>query len=165
MWRRVNDCDSAFATKLRGTPAVGMPFAIHASSDRETQQVSFNLDISHWTLQRGAEEQALSLQLAAFQQQVQRLGAGLDARDIAAHAIERTAVRGVQYDDLAWHHVALLPVFNAGEVVELCPVLIDFDRVTVGVSPAAARQTMLQKLNEMKNECVWDGASGGAGAQ
>ena len=139
MWRRVNDCDSAFATKLRGTPAVGMPFAIHASSDRETQQVSFNLDISHWTLQRGA--------------------------DIAAHAIERTAVRGVQYDDLAWHHVALLPVFNAGEVVELCPVLIDFDRVTVGVSPAAARQTMLQKLNEMKNECVWDGASGGAGAQ
>ena len=50
----------------------------------------------------------------------------------------------VQHDDLAWRHIALLPVFNAGEVVKLRPVLIDFDRVTVGVAPAAARQAMLQ---------------------
>ena len=70
VWRRVNDCDSAFVTKLCGTPVVGMPFAIHASTDKETQRVSFNLDISHWALQRGAEAQALSPQLAAFQQQV-----------------------------------------------------------------------------------------------
>ena len=156
VWRRVNGCPNAFVTKLRDVPAVGMPFAIHASTDRETCRVSFDLDISHWTLQNGAEAQTLPSQLAAFQEQVQRLGAGLDARTVAARAIERTAAQGVKHDDLAWRHIALLPVFAAGDVVELRPVLIDFGNVTLGVEPTVAEQVVKEKLRLMTEECVWE---------
>jgi hypothetical protein len=121
--------------------------------------VWFDFDISHWVTQEGVVAQALPPRLSIFQEQIQVLGAALDPRTVAELAIHRTAAKRVQHDDLAWRHVALLPVLapdSSHKVVELRPVLIDFGRVTTDVKVAVATAVMMDKLNEMMEECAWD---------
>lgn len=155
MWNSVNECNDAFSTVLRTVPAICTPFVIHASKSGADRRVGFDLDISHWIVQHGALPQSLPPMLAEFQDQVRRLGADLDPREIARQAIVRMAELGLQHDDLAWRHIALLPVFHEGGVTALKPALIDFGRVTSGVEPAQARHVMFGKLAELEEDCVW----------
>jgi hypothetical protein len=158
LWRRVNDC-TAFTTEMHSYRAVCAPLVITAHHDRSTRRVWFDFDISQWVTQPGVAAQALPSRLSTFQEQIRALGAGLDPRTVAELAIQRTAAKRVQHDDLAWRHVALLPVFEPGsseKVVELRPVLIDFGRVTTDVEVAVATEVMMAKFREMVEECAWE---------
>jgi hypothetical protein len=121
--------------------------------------VWFDFDVSQWVTQPGVVAQALPSRLSTFQEQIRALGAGLDPGTVAELAIQRTAAKRVQHDDLAWRHVALLPVFEPGsseKVVALRPVLIDFGRVTTDVEVAVATEVMMAKFRDMVEECAWE---------
>jgi hypothetical protein len=155
IWNRANECTTAFTTVICAVPAICTPFVFNASEDCMTRRVWFDLDLSRWIVQRGAVAQPLPPSLAQFQAQLKHLGVGLDPRDIARQAIDRMAQLGLQHDDLAWRHIALMPVVQEGKVTALKPALIDFGEVTDNVDPAAARAVMHAKLQEMEKNCVF----------
>jgi hypothetical protein len=151
-WQRVNGATAAFCTKLRESWALCAPFIVHAT-ERDGSPVVFNFDIAEWARQYSAEAGPLPPNIAAFSARLQELGGGQDVRDVARRAIERAANAGVVHKDLAWRHIALMPVFGEqdGEqrVLRLEPALLDFGRVEVGVDPSAALQAMQQELAKM----------------
>jgi hypothetical protein len=159
LWETVNGVHAS-CFHLKNAVALCTPMVIYASQDRDSMKVYFNLDIAERCCQRGAEPGALPAQLATFSAQVQELGTGLDVRDVAQRAIERTARAGVAHRDLEWRHVALLPLFDeAGAVIRLEPVLLDFGRVETGMEPGAALGQMQVRLEAMKAEATWASAA------
>lgn len=131
LWRTVNASEHAFATRVLKKPAVGMPFAYPATEINHT--VVFSFDIHKWGSQDGATAGAVPHNMVAQTQRIRQLAAEkglLDVRTAAEQAIRRFAEANVVHEDLAWRHVALLPVFNlAGtEVVDVLPVLLDLER-------------------------------------
>jgi hypothetical protein len=150
-WRTVNDSPHAATRKVCGMSAVVTPFVVLAE-DRGGQ-VSFQFEPNKWLVQpcATAGDVPVSLLAAAAMMRTFAEQAGvLTPRAAAEQAIARMAALGRCHDDLAWRHVALVPVFDAGE--RLCgvrPGLIDFGRVRAQVTPTAAQAEMKAQLDKI----------------
>ena len=75
---------------------------------------------------------------------------GMTVQHAANEAANRLAAAGILHTDLEWRHVGIAPVIDgSGEVTDVLPVLIDFDRCEIGVDCANALQQMQERLMEM----------------
>ena len=156
IWHTVNNASAAFCTTLRSMPVLVVPMVIHAHEDKDTKRVGFNFNLETWSSQVGATGGTLPSQLSALSAAMAAQGSALDPRAVAREAIQKTAIAGVMHTDLAWRHVALMPVINTdGTLSELIPILIDFGRVELGVEPALAMHRMGQTLEAMIETTVW----------
>jgi hypothetical protein len=149
LWELVNRVPEAFCTKVRESWAMCTPFAIHASEGAD-KTITFNFNVAEWARQSGANAGQPPASVAAFSTRLAALGSSWSVLGAAQHAIRKSAEAGVVHKDLAWRHIALLPVFDErGDVQRLEPVLLDFGRVEEGVDREAALAQMHKSLQEM----------------
>lgn len=155
LWVAVNGAVGAYVTTLCNGPALCTPLVFHAQKDldQETGSFTFPYDLAEWSKQRGAAKGPLPPRAAALSATLATMGAVLDVREVARRAVAKAAQQGVVHADLAWRHIAVMPVFDAAGVLErLDPALIDFGRVERHVDPAVALERMNRRLDEMEAE-------------
>jgi hypothetical protein len=106
-----------------------MPFAFPAGEVGCV--VRFSYGAHSWATEGdaaiGVVPTRLTQETATVQQKVAERGLS-NVRTAAALAVERCAAYGVQHNDLEWRHVAILPLYEGGVIVDVLPVLIDFER-------------------------------------
>jgi len=71
---------------------------------------------------------------------------------VALTAIEDLAQSGYLHEDIAWRHVALLPIFQSNQLVSLRPIFIDLTSVRRVESHENAKDLMLTQLKEICGE-------------
>jgi hypothetical protein len=159
IWRTVNQSPNAYCAQVANKPSMVMPFAFPAVEVGCV--VKFSYDAHSWTAEgeaaRCSVPTRLTQEIATVQQQVAERGLS-NVRTAAALAIERLAAHGVQHNDLEWRHVAILPVYEGGVIVDVLPVLTDFERSrsAVGVATAVARAAMMARLEAMSLQVVFE---------
>lgn len=151
LWQQVNGCPHVFHKLVSARWSVVMPLVIHARIDPITTQPTFVFDLRHWCLEDNVvvgHFPALLHQLSAEMEVKAREYS--DVREVAVAAIEKAALRRVVHDDLAWRHIALMPVVDRdGRLLRVEPVLIDFGRTRTVDTVQEARGAMLAALQEM----------------
>lgn len=165
-WRELNGVTHAFSTTVDGTTALCMPLVIHA---REAGGgVRFEFDLCKWTAPDTVVADPVPAPLLRINQQlhalVERNPQLRDPIHVLRLAIENTGTRWisgtgtrngyVEHSDLQWRHVALLPICQEHNVVDLKPILIDFGRVTMHESSEDALSAMRARADQMQRELL-----------
>ena len=115
-----------------------------------------SVKLQHWSPTLDVKEKDLVFEDAP---QIQTLISNHRAKDVASAAISKVAHKGYIHNDVAWRHVALLPVFKKSDdsssrqcdiLSSLEPVLIDL----VSVKEAGASDDYNARVDSMESQLL-----------
>ena len=147
VWCEANEHTGVFRCSGGGAPLLVMPYVVLA---REINGiVSFITDFHTWVAENASNAGPVPTRILRELTQTADLikAQGWNPLRAAAAAAARFAQRGILHKDLEWRHVGILPIFDVeGDVVEVRPVFVDFDRCETSVEEGFALQTMQARL-------------------
>jgi hypothetical protein len=147
LWKELYNVRTYSADLLRSKVMV-MPFTFHCVHDPNSDTNVFNFNLAFWGTETCAfaeDTDGFDLWTTRFQDYA--IANDLTPENVATRAMEVIAEKGFVHRDVAWRHVALLPIISKDEVIELRPVLIDLAAVDRADSKSDALMEMREQID------------------
>ena len=143
----------ALSTKLLNSQCLIMPLVFHCI-EIEEGVFYFEFNVSSWGRDPSSgllSDERFDVWTNKIDDFVKSSGITITVGETLDAAVEALALHCCVHNDLEWRHVALLPVLHDNEVTGMKPVLIDLASVKSVESVEVARETMKERVTELKN--------------
>lgn len=158
MWKKVNDSESAIKMRLNGKFVLILPLVFHAFITKD-KKVFFRFDIRQWSYIHNNIFADFPSKLAKIQDDIKKFAEEkelIDVFKVANIAIKKCADAGWIHKDIEWRHIALMPVFDENsKIINLLPILIDYEKSEEEVDKEKALGTMKTRLDTIAVGCIF----------
>jgi hypothetical protein len=158
VWRAAVGNRFVYKSKIANKHSVVMPFVFCAAEDGNVVRFEYSVYScgDEGRTSAGSVPAVLAQEITAIRQLAVDRGLS-NVHTAAAQAIGRFASAGIQYNDLDWGKVAIMPLFEGGRLTAVQPVLIGCDRHSceVGIPVETARANMLAELDAISVDMVF----------
>ena len=147
-WGVINELYT-YVEIVGGLKTLVMPLCFTITEDFKTNTLSIHLNLKIWTVEIGAVSEELPQKLEYINEQLKNFKDLPDLNTILEVAIINCSAAEYIHDDLELRHFALYPNFENGVLIELQPVLIDFEYVEENVDHVEAYNRMATKVSKI----------------
>lgn len=146
LWKEIYDISVIFNESNK---SIVLPFCFHVIEDKDGS-MQFNFDLTFWTRESPATPGDANLLIEEQHQYLSNLDpTNFDCAGIAQQAVEYLTSQGFVHDDLEWRHVAVMPIFENGRIIDLKPILLDLTSARKVEDRTAAENYMNNKLKSL----------------
>ena len=160
-WISINNVTEVKIITLNSRPCLIIPFVFNASYKYDNNLDKFvsyfDFDLKYWCFQDRNVHSDIPNKLKKIQLQLEELNEKYQYKvdEVAKIAIKNAASQKYVHYDLEFRHIALLPVFEDEDLVELKPVLIDFGIMLQNIDEIDAENMMFSRFQYISSDVVF----------